>query len=401
MEPVNSWSQKDEMAQRILNEAACGYSKQRLADLNYGSSTDYWSVADSVNSIFESKTPKVWLIVICLISFAALCPISYPILKGMDKREYIWYVIPGLAVFFCIIIFATSTNLRIRHPQEASLTLLYDKTELGSGISQEVSVGILVPSAKKESVDFTNTLSNIRTVNYNYYYSYSNGDQETTDYTKMIRETAEGYQVAIQNNETFDTSYFTFNANNDLEGMEGIETSWVRTTYGMSGTVTNHTGYDLSAVIVFCDSKCVEIGDLADGETAAFTESDVQAYYSFYMLSDFFQSSKQYHKASQIKSIYERVYDSIVASGSSQSSNAVSQAYVVGYIDDWDVNYVGDSKVREFNAAVYVKGAPIPYEGYEDAVSFSVNDYAYDNYDWDSSDGQMYELEVELPVYFD
>lgn len=396
MEPVNGWADKNNMAASLLAQAASGYSAERLADVNYGSSSvSMWSVENMLESVFQDNKPVFFLLVGFMLLFIIACPVSFAILKVTKKPMLIWVVIPANAALATAIILLSTLNLRIHAPEVASFTLMRQDDSTGESLGMENYMGILIPSTSKTEIDFDKDITSLRILQ-DSGYSY-NQEEGSQNFSKIFRETSDGYQLSYENKNTFETEYVTFNSAADAEN-QGLDTEFIYTMTGLRGTIVNRSGYDLSHVLVYGEDICVEVNDLPDGASYTFDEQDNVNASGYYISVPGIDSwDKEYD---MLDSMYEYVYDQYMSGGSQE----VNTFYVVGYVENYEADYVTTRKVKENNEALFLKSLTAPLTEYEGAKMAQLSDYASYNEDWDPYDGMLYETEVyadfELSGYF-
>lgn len=395
MEPVSSWGEKDEMAQQLLTYAASGYSAQRIENLNYGDSMDSWALSNALDSLHVVVSPNMKLFIILFAAFVFFAgPGLYLILKAVDKREWMWGMIPALAVVVTAGVFLFSRDMRISDPQEASVTSVYYDAEEDAS-SHKTYIGIRVPGASREQVTMSGGLHNLRLMdNYSYtWYSSYNDSGDIYSYKTAMRELSEGYQLTMQNQGVFESTYLTADYAAGAEETFGLETQIIKSLSGISGTVTNNTGRDLYGVSVYTDTHMVMIGELKAGESASFEEADNEffkaGYVSFndYSIPVTEENEEFLQQLENIWNLFESEY--------LYSMDAMS-AYTFAWVPEWEADYVEQNKVEEVNTAMLVRRDTAVYEGYPDAQAADLFPYTVGSpNNWDT-DGWMYDDEVEV-----
>ncbi len=396
MEPLVSWSGRELMASSLLEKSAQGYSDTRISALNYGGyNTDTWSLSNALDRLHQIGYPNINLMQGIFLVFVILIgPGLYLILKLVDKREWMWLLVPMLAISCTAVIFIVSKDMRIDHMQTASITTLYYEDGVSNGIEQ-VSMAVQVPQADRQELELDASLSNLRLYgqNYDYMYSYMGvADPTKYEYKTAIRETAKGYQMGITNGSTFASTYLTLNhsvdASQDLSC--GLETNLERKTTGIVGTITNHTGRDLHWLSLYSQSRMVMIGELKDGETVQIKESDNRIFqYDLYQVNvpGYTVDSKEYNIQMQIWELFSSQY---------LVGMEEKDVYIYASLGDWEADYVSDDRVEEQNIAVLVKHEEMGFSDYEGAELFSLYDCVDNgNSDWDI-DGMMCSQTAEV-----
>lgn len=396
MEPIVSWGQVQKMASLLLEKSASGYSAARIENLSYGSySTDRWALSEALDGLHDIHYPDMQLIAIMFMVFVVLIgPGLYLLLKLIDKREWMWFLVPVLAIGFTVGVFAVTQDLRIRNPREASVTTIYYDMDSDYGVQERVDMAIQVPGANRQEIRLDQSLMNLKLGgdNYDYYYGYSGSQAQKKqyEYKTAIRETSRGYLLGIRNRETFGSTYMSMNHVSQENSSCGLELEIVRNTTGVSGRVTNRTGYDLNSVSVYGSNIMVMIGNLKDGESAEFTDKDNRyLYYDMYNINfpGFDPDSREYNQQRSIWNLFcmEYLY-----------SMDEQDIYTYAYIGNMDADYVTDEAVKENNVAVLVRRDSVGYSDYVDAKLLSLYDYAVNpGNGWDS-DGQLYVTDIEM-----
>lgn len=397
MQPVSGWTGKDEMAELLLNEITDAAGFERIGKLNNGDS--YWYNQNVLRMLRDDETVNIAMIMVILVLFAAFLPISYLILKKMDRRGLLWSLIPAGAVFFTVLIFLATSNVRIRYPKESSITTLQQEGK-EKNIKQNVRMSILVPAVKRVDLKLAESISNLRSNSSYDYYNYGNS-QVDLDYKSVIKEDAQGYTIGIKNQETFQSSYFTMENTDAQPTGDGISSELVRSFSGISGKITNNTGRDLKGVMVLSDYGSVSIGELKDGETKEIKEADNTFGMNFSdgMYGDLLygmnipgldKESKEYQK---IMWVYDEICSSTIQQMALYDSG--QSVFILGYLGELESDYIVDDKVEENNYAAYVAHDTLSFKDYEDAKVVSLFGHATKNNDWDQYDGQLYATEVQ------
>ena len=395
MEPMISWNQTRNMASLLLEKAVSGYSSTRIENLSSGNiMVDQWMLSSALDGLHDVNYPNMKLLGILFVVFLLLIgPGLYLLLKAFDKREWMWLLVPVLAVGFTAGIFVSTQNLRIRNPREASVTTMYYDMDSENGAQEKVYMALQVPGAGKEQVNLNPSLVNLKLngESYDYYYGNSSNQSKMYDYKTAVRETAEGYQLGIRNKETFASTYMTMNHVPEDDSSCGLELQAERTAAGIRGTVTNRTGTDLYGVSVYSSKSMVMLGSLKDGESVEFTEKDnrYQNYYDMYGVT-FSGLSGGSAEQEQLSSIWNLFANEYLYNMDEQS------VYTYAYMGSVDADYVADQKVEERNTAVIVRRDSIGFSDYKDAKILTLYDYAQvSGNGWDS-DGQMYVNDIEV-----
>ncbi|MGN0292550.1 MAG: hypothetical protein ACI4D3_00940 [Lachnospiraceae bacterium] len=398
MEPIVSWSQKSKMASLLLEKSAFGYSSTRIDNLSYGNvSIDRWMLSSALDGLHDVNYPNMKLLGILFVVFILVVgPGLYLLLKAFDKREWMWLLVPVLAIGFTAGIFLVTQNLRIRYPRESSVTTLYYDMDSENDVQEKVYMAIQVPGAGKEQVHLNPSMVNLKLggEGYDYYYYGLPGDQTLNaryEYKTAVRETAEGYQLGIRNKETFGSAYMSMNHVTEDSSACGLELEAERTIAGIKGKVTNQTGQDLYCVSVYSGSSMIMLGSLKAGESKEFTEKDnrYQEYYDYYDMT-FSGLPADVKEQDQIQSIWYLFASEYLNNMDSRD------IYTYAYVGSIDADYVADEQVEERNKAVIVRRDSIGFSDYEDARILNLYDYAKNSGSGWDMDGQLYVADIDV-----
>lgn len=400
MEPIVSWNQTLKLASLLLEESASGYSGVRMESLSYGGgSGNQWMMSNALDGLHDIKYPDMKLMGILFLLFVILIgPGLYLILKLVDKREWMWILVPVLAVGFTVGIFTVTQNLRIKHPREASLTTLYYDMDFETGVQENVDMAVQVPGAGEEKVNLDPTLGNLKLYggDYNDYYTNTGvlDQKKLYEYKTAVRETSEGYMLGIRNRETFGSTYMSMNHVTEDSKSCGLDVEITRNTTGVSGRVTNRTERDLQHVMVFAGKSMVMIGDLKSGDSVEFTEKDGRYFNCDIYSITFPGMSEDSAELQQQRSILELFCERYL-----YSMDAMD-VYAYAYMGEIDADYVKDEQVEEQNRGIIVRHDRIGYSDYENAEILTLYDYSRNFVDGWDSDGQLYveEIEVEFDI---
>lgn len=400
MEPFYSWKNKQSAAASLFQSITDALIYQRLNELNYGTGDAYWQMQNGLQAIGAKKNADPRVIALVLFVFIITILISYFVLKKMDKREWMWGLVPLGAVLFTGIIFLLTWNVRIRHPLESSVTVIQQENG-DSATTRSVNMQLLVPGAKKVHMRLAEDLSGLRLNTVPNYDNYMvNYDKDDIEYKESVREDAQGYLLGIENHETFGRNYLNVEASDNQAVGNGFTLDLLRSINGVHGTITNNTGKDVKGVALVTNIGAIIIGTIKDGETIELKEGE-NKYPLTYMYGAGFDTlygtqipgvkyySTEYRK---ILDIYNMIYYSQIYNKFTQGGN--QSVYVMGYLGEFDADYIVDKNIEETNEAVYIIHDEIDFEDYEGADTVTLNECATQYNGWDPYEGCLYETEV-------
>ena len=135
MSPFTAWSNNSIFAQKLM-----GIVNPELLNVNQAINMDpqqnVWMIKNIMNLFSElasAKTGKFYIIIFIYIIIVA--PISYIILKKLDKREFMWITVPILAVIFGFIVFISGSGGRINKVTANVVSTIYLDEKGNAGVS--------------------------------------------------------------------------------------------------------------------------------------------------------------------------------------------------------------------------------------------------------------------------
>lgn len=395
MDPFRNWSFKEIFVESLLSEVAKDSS--RLADINFHEEQYNINCFNLENCVGKSVYPNWGILAFLIVAFIISALTIYFILKKLDKRGWIWIVFPTLAIVFTFLNLAATSNIRIKSPQVASLSVLY--SDENGNKSKNIDMSIMVPSTNEETVSMSEDLVNGRMK-----YSYDGRDnfwnriiteeEDKYNYNSAMRDTSDGYVYRIKNNSTFTYNYYSFSSRKS-EFDEILETKFNRTLDGLSGSVKNISDKDIKYATVITYGKIFLIGDIKAGETKEFKKEDGIKCYELYWdeltMPGVDKYSDEYSKLCNLYNYLTPTYfeDMFI------NQKDLGTAFTVGYMEDYESDYVKDEDIEETNDSLIVKKDRLEIEEYSGAKVLKLNTYAMGNDKWDRSDGLLYEKVVE------
>ncbi len=346
--------------------------------------------------------PRVWMIAVLLgIYVVVVGPVLYLILKRCKRREWLWAAIPVTAVVFVGILFVCTFGYRIRRPFIDTFTVV----ELGDDAqTQTVYAAVTCPQATTYAIALNSDYSNL------HFAGDIGGDSwlddlftasssRTTAYDMLLRQTDDGQEMLIDNESIFNQT--AFSVSRTVEDSDGMDFSYdlSTTTTGVTGSVTNNTGYDLKSLVVYFEDHYVRFDDVPAGETVTFGE---QSNLSFSKYSNTFfvyyyqlqHKTKQDYQIAQTNSMMENYYaDTTPGSGCGA---------VWAYVADVPAQVSTDTTLAQSGSGVLYAAFTAEYEDVDGTYYASINDYITDgDGNYESYDATMYDETVtftyELP----
>ncbi len=387
LSPIDTWSEKASFGLALLMDSQTAYSSDIFYQGMYDEDTDsdlFHSIISILDRLFDVKIPNIALYALLFFLYVLVAgPVGYLLLKAIDRREMIWGAIPGCALLFTVFIAILSAPSRMTNPVASHLTVI----ELDeSGIAEEtIYLAIQTPDTKKYEIQIAAGYQNFSPLQMGYYSSTGNSNRSLWDY--RIKETAEGYLLHTNHASSFQTDYMNFEKIEDSSECS-FDIQIQGTLDGFSGSVTNHTGYDLVHALICYSSHFVYIGDLGNGETISFSETeneDLQSpLYGWYFHHLDFVASNAYN-------LICAKYDNALG---------YEEGFVVGSVMDYPQDIIVTEDISESGAAIFHQPFTYHPEDVDGTYVENILPYAVkpDYNQMDYSDGMLYSEEVTVEI---
>lgn len=264
-EPFASWQSKTNFMENVFKITSTNF--QRFYETGNGYYRSYADQNSNIRSLATEvpydKIPPFQLMFIFLGIYVVLVgPVTYIILKRMDKRDLAWIIIPSLSLVFLIgmYFFGFKTRYNVAITNTASLI------EIQPEINQaKVSSAIGVFNNKRGTMTIEYNEANGIQVPFlqqdNNYYGYGAESQAnvTAKYTQSNPIKLEQYNVQLwMPNMLYGQQTIPFDGDilNDITIKDGK----------LNGTIVNKTAYDLLDTVIVLGNNIIRIGDVVSGD---------------------------------------------------------------------------------------------------------------------------------------
>jgi len=198
---------------------------------------------------------KVVLRIIIIVYIILVGPVLYVILRKMDKREKIWWVVPAVSLGFVLFIFLIGRGFTVHSKMFESVTVAG-----ADGNGEQISYLLGFDSKAREwSITVNDDIVAAGPAVAQSYY----GDE--AEYRYMSAFTPGGVKLNYRPDGLFDNAYFKTAAPNQLDDGNFICDLTLSSSGKIRGTVKNETDYDYDYLLVACNGSCAVIDGLKSG----------------------------------------------------------------------------------------------------------------------------------------
>ncbi len=261
LEPIASWKLNKYFVEHLIQSTAPALRVGSEYESRYPAGFNY-NIDSALNNIPELPLPNYGTIIFIFILYIVLvAPVSYIVLKKMDKREYMWGVVPAFSVIFAAVVYFVGFGTRITEPLFNTVSVL--RFNEGGLYEAKYYAGIFTPNKTTLKIQGSDDLK-IKPFSRNNYYG-SSGYQTWEDkkieakYTLYPKPGVEFYDIGVWGMKTF-----------EVETDKGIKGSIISDIkfidFDYSGFIENNMDVDLADCLIIVANQYIELGDIKKGE---------------------------------------------------------------------------------------------------------------------------------------
>lgn len=249
----------------------------------------YSSIQQALQSIKAMDLPSISNLILLLVAYMVIIgPLGYFALKKLDKREWMWFIVPISALAFAVIIYVLGYTAK--GAEVVTNTITFVDMHDGSGASSARSyVGIFIPRRGDYTVEVDgNTLVSLgasQSVNAQW---QASDDRQRTVKASVLQSQTNAMTL-------YDANVWTmqvFTLDGPMPPLGEIKADLAYCDGKITGMLLNNTGYALDEVVLFTPYGYQAIKDLASGQSKP-VEFDINTrntYDIYYILDKLYSS---------------------------------------------------------------------------------------------------------------
>lgn len=248
---MNVW--KESLGNDFVNKAS-------ILHTNRGSFVPY-GIEELTNNVPYKDNFNIGLLVIIFISYALIVGIIiYIIMKKLNKREWLWGIIPIIAIAFSLTLYILGSSTRIKDIVLNQVNIIISDKNGTSQVVGYAGIGSKYKNDLTVQEPTGTTLQNYTNDNYR-----ENAD--TNNFTKLGTKT-----VYRQNNSYFEfkqlaaLSMKKFDISGHKEMVPTIDAHLNYNSQKLSGKIKNTLGYDIKELLVVSYNTVWEVGAIKANE---------------------------------------------------------------------------------------------------------------------------------------
>jgi hypothetical protein len=299
LEPLSSWVGRSSFSEKLLQKLLPNLYNNPYFSKDIYMNNNIYAIDNSLRNIPELPKAKTNSLIIVLFAYIILvAPLSYLVLKKLDKREWMWITVPAASLIFAFIIYMTGFGTRMNEPIVNVINIV-EFSSSGNATPKSFA-GVFTPNKSNMRVEAAEGM-NIKPIILNMYDHYGpqvnpNDKKEKQIITKVTvspRTVVEFYKNSVWSMKTL-----ILNNNESITGKFDAEINHAKSSY--QGTVTNKSGFDLQECYIATSNQIIDIGPIKNGETIDVKDKKPKSYNNPYeMINAFFQDPYQGKKPGQ------------------------------------------------------------------------------------------------------
>jgi hypothetical protein len=299
LEPLSSWVGRSSFSEKLLQKLLPNLYNNPYYNKDIYMNNNMYAIDNSLRNIPELPKAKTRdLVILLFVYIIIVAPLSYLIMKKLDKREWMWLTVPAASLIFALIIYGAGFGTRMNEPIVNVINIV-EFANNGNAVPKSYA-GVFTPNKSDIRVEAADGMS-IKPIvlnGYDHYGPMPNPDdkKEKQVVTKVIlspKTVIEFYRTSVWSMKTL-----ILNNNENLTGKFDIKINHSKSAY--QGTVTNNSSFDLQECYIATSNEVIDIGPIKKGETIDIKDKKGK-YYSFpyEMINAIYQDPYQGKKPGQ------------------------------------------------------------------------------------------------------
>lgn len=264
MEPLSTWIGNSTFADKAIVSVLPQYYFGDAYQKGMMIQDNLYAINNALRNIPELPLPKTSHMVFLYAAYILLAaPISYFILKRLDKRELMWITVPVLSIVFSGIVYVSGAGTRLTEPVTNVISIV-DIDNSGI-IVPKTYAGVFTPQKDSIRVEAAGDF-NIRPLRLNNEYygrSITDGNTSRIIDSKVImspKPVLEFYKSGVW-------SMKTLNMDTDEVFTGKLESNLNYSKGSYTGTIANTSGFDLDECYIITPNQYADVGPVKAGET--------------------------------------------------------------------------------------------------------------------------------------
>lgn len=331
------WNARDKMVSAILT-----HFLEKDKDTS-GSDTSLWYIKKALYAFRKSQLPNTFYYGVFFIFYILLIvTIAYYYLRKIKKREYIWIVVPVLALCFTIGMLVRSRGMTGNSDSAFSALRIRDSK------AQQETIYFLYQSNEGEegNMNLLPSVTSVVPMDYNYR-TVSGKNIKTSGNDFTINNTKKGFDINFE--ESVPGSARLLKLSEDMESdakQQVFEQNLSGTYTAFSGEITNRSENNFSRVLLLRENQYVILKNVKAGEKISVSENMVKCWNRFDEENSAFGSENENTVTGNLMEYLQQMY--------MESANSQKELLVVGITNENDFKLFSDNNVLKNHVTVMI-----------------------------------------------
>lgn len=331
------WSVRDKAAGEILSHFMGKDEDTESSD------TSLWYVKKALYAFMKSQLPNTFFYGVFFIFYILLMvTIAYYYLRKIKKREYIWIVVPVLALVFTVGLFSRSRGMKGSRDSYFSALRVTDSEK------EQENIYFLYQNDEgvEDNVNFLSSITSVIQMDYNYR-TIAGKNIKTSGEDITINNTQKGFDVAFEESVPGTSRILKLSGNTKSVSEKEVFTQDIFTTYtSFYGNITNTSSNNFSRVILIRGNQYAILKSVKAGEKASVSTDMVKCWNHFDEENSAFGTENENTVTGNIMEYLRQTY--------MNTQKSKEELLVVGITNENDFKLFSDDNVLKNHVTVMI-----------------------------------------------
>ena len=331
------WSVRDKAAGEILSHFMGKDEDTESSD------TSLWYVKKALYAFMKSQLPNTFFYGVFFIFYILLMvTIAYYYLRKIKKREYIWIVVPVLALVFTVGLFIRSRGMK------GSGDSCFSALRVTDSEKEQENIYFLYQNDEgvEGNVNFLSSITSVIQMDYNYR-TIAGKNIKTSGEDITINNTQKGFDVAFEESVPGTSRILKLSGNTKSVSEKEVFTQDIFTTYtSFYGNITNTSSNNFSRVILIRGNQYAILKSVKAGEKASVSTDMVKCWNHFDEENSAFGTENENTVTGNIMEYLRQTY--------MNTQKSKEELLVVGITNENDFKLFSDDNVLKNHVTVMI-----------------------------------------------
>ena len=350
------WSGRDKMTSTVMTHFLEKDNEMESSD------TSLWYVKKALYAFMKSQLPNTFFYGVFFIFYILLMvTIAYYYLCKIKKREYIWIIVPVLALVFTVGLFIRSRGMKSSGDSYFSALRVTDSEK------EQENIYFLYQNDEgvEGNVNFLSTITSVIPMDYNYR-TIVGKNIKTSGEDITINNTQKGFDVAFEESVPGTSRILKLSGNTKSASEKEVFTQDIFTTYtSFYGNITNTSSNNFSRVILIRGNQYAILKSVKAGEKASVSKDMVKCWNHFDEENSAFGTENENTVTGNIMEYLQQTY--------MNTQKSKEELLVVGITSENDFKLFSDDNVLKNHVTVMINHFTLEEETGEHILNINMS----------------------------